>query len=283
MGTHVGHIAELAPLGARTVQPRDSAAMIQAILDLADDVQFELDALGVQAVRHVQQHVVVLDRKDRADVEQSERRAGRARARRGGRPTVQGHPERHAVGGDAVPPSQLDHRPALGGDPIGAGHGDPQQRASLQRILRGGDPGQTHHLGIAEIDQRGDPQEPSRRDGQDAGDQRPGDVQDVERRAAVFLEDLAEHAARPMAGAGVMYRGAEQRPGSGFRLLTEGEDMHLVPALDEAFDQPEQARDHPHFAAPVHAAGGQDGDLQRDALAPWEGRVVRAKPGMSMK
>ncbi len=56
MGTHVGHIAELAPLGARTVQPRDSAAMIQAILDLADD-----DAARMALAAHAQQAALAED------------------------------------------------------------------------------------------------------------------------------------------------------------------------------------------------------------------------------
>ena len=82
----------------------------------------------------------------------------------------------------------------------------------------------------------------------------------IERRAAMFTQQLNMGARDAETGAGIVYPGATQLPASGGAFLMKREDMELVNAC-HALDQREERGNDPHLARTIDAAGNEHCNL----------------------
>src|SRR5206468_2488365 len=64
----------------------------------------------------------------------------------------------------------------------------------------------------------------------------------------------------------IVNRRADELVDAGFRIVTQNEDMDLMPAR-QAFDEPQQHRNHAFAAAPIDTAGDDERDAHQGPAA----------------
>jgi hypothetical protein len=85
-------------------------------------------------------------------------------------------------------------------------------------------------------------------------------MKQIERAPAVLGQEAGEHSHPSQTTPGVVDHGVPKGISRRVGLLSGDKHMNVMDP-GQAFDQPDQARDHPVFASRVHAAGNDDGDL----------------------